>query len=70
MKVAHLTKTQRASNIDFYLSATGYKYTILKYLATVQIFHITITEINSNIYVYAANKHACPIDVALQSVAV
>ena len=31
-------------------------------------FNITITEINTNVYEYAVNKHACPTDVTLQSV--
>ena len=33
-------------------------------------FYITITGINTNMYEYAANKHArrCPTDVTLQSV--
>ena len=33
-------------------------------------YHIAITEINTNIYEYAENKHACPTDVTLQSVAI
>ena len=33
-------------------------------------FHITITEININMYEYVVNKHECPTNVTLQSVAI
>ena len=33
-------------------------------------FYITIIGINANMYEYAANKHAYPTDVTLQSVAI
>ena len=60
-------------NIDFQLSSTSFKYVILKYLASqlqYKSLYITITEINTNMYEYAVNKHACPTDVTLQSVAI
>ena len=32
------------------------------------LFMLAITEINTNMYLYAVNKHACPTNVTLQSV--
>ena len=71
MKVALLNKTSKQLAIqlyiDFQLSGRGFKYITLKYLATVQV---TITEINTNMYENAVNKHACPTDATLHSIAI